>query len=421
MGRGDHLRVNRGPYHHHGIDLGDGTIAHFSGEPFRKANATARRSSREEFERGSKIEQVYHQTGTLHPDHSCVSALGLIRQGAGRYNLFSNNCEHLATFCKTGTGSSQQVSYGLGWYGRRLHIALRSPEAAIALPIGDFALRTTKTAMHLARRVLESRSKSQVEMDQQPGFYRAGRWWQDERGQRFFQATTPGWWSVVDGSGRFRRCNQPSQPLGALYQSWLVASDMGGIDVLEAGNGWFAAQDGTWQPMPVSWTPGTNDNRMAHAPLPALNAYLEAASDLTELHLAINEIALRRPLGGDGVTYRALVAIAQAEVGSYSGEDLTMAISCRQTALWTLSALNAVQHAHLSCENLPGFKAIQWALSGGDGRGNTVVAGIHALGILSRPTDPVIHQALTRARDHPDSEVVAAAEKYLAEGSSCHQ
>ena len=45
MGKGDHIRVKRagGVYYHHGLDVGDGYVIHYSGEVARKRNASIRR------------------------------------------------------------------------------------------------------------------------------------------------------------------------------------------------------------------------------------------------------------------------------------------------------------------------------------------------------------------------------------------
>ncbi len=50
MHRGDHIQIYRGGYYHHGIDIGDGTVIHFSGEPLQqKSSAIIRRSLMMEF------------------------------------------------------------------------------------------------------------------------------------------------------------------------------------------------------------------------------------------------------------------------------------------------------------------------------------------------------------------------------------
>ncbi len=43
MARGDHIRVYRTLYWHHGIDAGDGTVIHLSGEPGRSRTARVQR------------------------------------------------------------------------------------------------------------------------------------------------------------------------------------------------------------------------------------------------------------------------------------------------------------------------------------------------------------------------------------------
>ena len=52
MAKGDQIKVFRGLYWHHGIDIGDGTVVHRSGEPFRERDAIVKRSSMHEFCRG---------------------------------------------------------------------------------------------------------------------------------------------------------------------------------------------------------------------------------------------------------------------------------------------------------------------------------------------------------------------------------
>ena len=100
----DHLQVPRqhGLFNHHGIDLGDGTVAHYL------EGREILRSPKEDFSRGLAITIVEY------PDESC-SPLGVtVRRAMGRlgeqnYNLLFNNCEHFAHWCKTGRHRSNQV------------------------------------------------------------------------------------------------------------------------------------------------------------------------------------------------------------------------------------------------------------------------------------------------------------------------
>lgn len=56
MTRGDHVYVGRVGYTHHGIDVGDGRVIHYSGEPGKsKARATIRYATLEEFADGGEV------------------------------------------------------------------------------------------------------------------------------------------------------------------------------------------------------------------------------------------------------------------------------------------------------------------------------------------------------------------------------
>jgi hypothetical protein len=110
MARGDQIYVMRpfvglnGVYEHHGIDCGDGTVIHYSKatEP-----ATVRRTSMAAFTRG---ESIYRKTYAVHYIPDLVLERAESRLGEQRYNLLSNNCEHFATWCKTGRSESLQLA-----------------------------------------------------------------------------------------------------------------------------------------------------------------------------------------------------------------------------------------------------------------------------------------------------------------------
>ena len=98
----DHLEVPRqhGLFNHHGIDLGDGTVAHYL------EGREILRSPLEEFGQGQPLKVISHVE---------ASPVGVtLRRAMGRlgeqdYNLLFNNCEHFATWCKTGRHRSEQV------------------------------------------------------------------------------------------------------------------------------------------------------------------------------------------------------------------------------------------------------------------------------------------------------------------------
>lgn len=111
MAAGDHIRVRRwgGLYCHHGIDMGDGTVVHFSGEPLSRKPASVCRESMEIFLQGG-IEEVvaYSEDMVLRvPEETVRIAEAML--GAVDYDPLLNNCEHFACFCKTGVRRSRQV------------------------------------------------------------------------------------------------------------------------------------------------------------------------------------------------------------------------------------------------------------------------------------------------------------------------
>ncbi|MFH1811879.1 MAG: lecithin retinol acyltransferase family protein [Pseudomonadota bacterium] len=107
MARGDHIKVSRLGYTHHGIDCGDGTVIHYSGEVGRKRNACVRRDSLDTFLDGSDSFVVVHHVDTDPPD--TVLRRARSRLGERDYSLVFHNCEHFATWCKTGRARSRQV------------------------------------------------------------------------------------------------------------------------------------------------------------------------------------------------------------------------------------------------------------------------------------------------------------------------
>jgi len=98
----DHLIVKRqhGLFHHHGIDLGDGTVAHYL------EGHQILRSSFQNFCCGEKVDVIVH--ANAYPTAITLQR-AISRIGEERYNLLFNNCEHFANWCKTGRHKSLQV------------------------------------------------------------------------------------------------------------------------------------------------------------------------------------------------------------------------------------------------------------------------------------------------------------------------
>jgi hypothetical protein len=108
MARGDHIYVDRGPYTHHGIDLGDGNVIDFAGADGTKSKSSAviRQTTLENFADGGTV-QIRPYRVRFEGDR--IVALAQSKLGGSGYDLFGNNCEHFATWCVTGEHSSDQV------------------------------------------------------------------------------------------------------------------------------------------------------------------------------------------------------------------------------------------------------------------------------------------------------------------------
>ena len=102
MATADHLQVPRrhGLFNHHGIDLGDGTVAHYL------EGREILRSPVSEFSQGAVVSVLNHANAS---PAGVTLRRAMSRLGEQNYNLLFNNCEHFATWCKTGRHSSEQV------------------------------------------------------------------------------------------------------------------------------------------------------------------------------------------------------------------------------------------------------------------------------------------------------------------------
>lgn len=107
MAAGDHIFVRRVGYTHHGVEVADGLVIHFTGTPGSKRGATIRREPIESFRSGGVV-QVRRYEQRLEPD--VVVERAESKLGQSGYNLYANNCEHFARWCVTGDHQSSQVN-----------------------------------------------------------------------------------------------------------------------------------------------------------------------------------------------------------------------------------------------------------------------------------------------------------------------
>ena len=106
---GDHIFVKRFGYTHHGVEVAEGMVIHFTGAPgmpAAKLDAAIRCESIEVFASGGVV-QVRRYEQRLDTVETLARAES--RLGQSGYNLYANNCEHFARWCVTGDHMSSQV------------------------------------------------------------------------------------------------------------------------------------------------------------------------------------------------------------------------------------------------------------------------------------------------------------------------
>jgi hypothetical protein len=126
---GDHIKVKRPLYTHHGIFVTDSRVIDFSGgrNIFEKPKALVQARTLTEFEekrgRTEKVEYPGKFLGGLgfwpgpeweYPPEEVVrraEALCQVAATRGAYRLSGSNCEHMATWCKCGAHESKQVRH----------------------------------------------------------------------------------------------------------------------------------------------------------------------------------------------------------------------------------------------------------------------------------------------------------------------
>lgn len=113
--RGDHIRVCRAIYSHHGIYVSDNEVIHFTGTDddsvldWSKCEVIV--TDLEQFLRGGRVEvKIYNddEYKDLYPVESIVEYARACVGDKG-YNLVFNNCEHFANMCTLGRFRSRQV------------------------------------------------------------------------------------------------------------------------------------------------------------------------------------------------------------------------------------------------------------------------------------------------------------------------
>lgn len=139
--RGDHIYVRRfgGFYAHHGIDAGDGTVIHYTSSHWMTPRQVRRTSLDlfagndtiyirdytkflQKLEKGDLVEKASQDFNQwmdrlrgIHVESMDFSADAVMSRAESRlgefaFDIIFNNCEHFATWCKTGISNSEQVN-----------------------------------------------------------------------------------------------------------------------------------------------------------------------------------------------------------------------------------------------------------------------------------------------------------------------
>lgn len=107
MQYGNHIKVWRGYYYHHGIYVGDGQVIHYQ-------SCGIVMTGVEEFCKGASPEIVHHPE----QDFDRTVSRAYERLGENLYNLVLNNCESFANWCATGCSKSHQIENGADFLRR---------------------------------------------------------------------------------------------------------------------------------------------------------------------------------------------------------------------------------------------------------------------------------------------------------------
>lgn len=107
MSIGDHLRVRRFGYFHHGIQVAIDRVVHYSGLARRLSTGPVQEVSLEDFADGRPVRVMEYDEPPWSPEEIVDRARSRI--GEDLYRVLGMNCEHFAGWCVTGRHSSTQV------------------------------------------------------------------------------------------------------------------------------------------------------------------------------------------------------------------------------------------------------------------------------------------------------------------------
>lgn len=104
---GAHLISSRKFYIHHGIHLGDGDVAHYSGFSSSLKSGPIEVTDLESFANGKSVWMFQEQCEYSSDE---IANRARSRIGESQYKILSNNCEHFCSWCISGKSYSAQVN-----------------------------------------------------------------------------------------------------------------------------------------------------------------------------------------------------------------------------------------------------------------------------------------------------------------------
>jgi hypothetical protein len=407
MPRGDHVSAHRGGYQHHGIDLGDETIVHFA--PGRHGGPlTVQRTWMRDFAGADPVHLVPYATA-FPPDYVCLLALSQL--GRKDYSLFSDNCEHMAVFCKTGRKASAQVSEVTAELAR-MGLGLFHPPLG-ARSAFKLLARGVKTGARQVWKAVTAEEQPRTARSMRTLLFRYGNFYTGEDGRAWLQYLS-GQWAASESDSGLRPSPTPEVAPSLFGRIW---TDTARNNFIETHQGWLAldarGQLAFHWPSPHRADPhDTSHPRFLTAPLEALHTNIEYPDGIQDWQDAVAEV-FRRGCG-DLHTYTLLGQVARADAlpfrlaapGSYD--------YVRVRSLWTLGYLNRMQNSAVATPSLPGLSAlVQTALSE-DAPPSLRLAALQGMQLLDRPSDPLLRAAWARAAQVSDADVRGYAGRLLA-------
>ena len=267
---GVHLSVQRlgGLYRHHGIALGDGTVAHFSGAEGDFGSAEVIRTPFEQFLAGSDASDLRAhypvRTAADAPVPSFLPNLVALRAlqvvGQDGYHLVRSNCEHLAAWAQFGALQSGQVD-------RKFRSAQIASASAIAPAVGPTVMAAYLAAWttQIESQPLTSTPPS-ASVPSSQFVLEVGRvlwakdqqelvWWLPALGsadpanidQAPFGPPDRPWCAGRPNSGSVWHADQPSILLDRGWQASVVATPDGELFVIDCDGTWRRPGVNLWQ------------------------------------------------------------------------------------------------------------------------------------------------------------------------------